>query len=832
MIQNKTLDQEILVPILKKFLLDPIHIKLDNFIAKHKKRSEEIKEIKSLRDNLQDFKASNDQVKVIYFGINPETNRFHFLPLNDNFKCTDYKIKGKRPAVKSLGKEDILSEVLSSIPAVYDPYMLAEFQREPREVKKGRKNIECGLVMIADKNRAPQFSPFAILDIRSYEAGKFDCKLGCETAFYLPIIRKTPGKRSKQVLGVLLVCYPCNRTAYPDFPVVVELDEKGNVPISSQKKYEAYIADNSEKVTRFLSDFWRTFVNELEEGINILEVLFYNHLLIYKNYVTAFDNFVVRENHKAIVGRSQYLGKELKLAENEDSDLNKLLLLKSTPLHYLENFFQRNGTGGATFPTVNYVERLKELEPLLQSMGKKDHYVHMFKTFLLGNMLIQTCLPATNKREYYFKLWSDIAFSHDIGYPVEMIEKEVESFFEKYFHRKKIPDMLISRELLWSYGNFLHYRDLLKKSIALLFNSKRTHAEVTIFFDMMDYAFCKSKDHAILSALFTMKCIDENWDNVFCKQYKKVMGGGLKKEDILTSVGVPILLHNFYQWKYFYVIELKELLHQIDKSEKVGKSLLSTCNNLFAHLWDRKQFALKSTNKDELLKELSLYLKGVEKLKVPRINLNPSRNMGESLRFLSFILALSDFLQETGRDSNLIPKGQYVTDFPDKRISDKQITLRTPLVKIIEPIGEDDFTKTVTSVLSEGNIYTDDRNYIVWKDGSELVGPFFFIDDDKEMEEKGKLEKNSQSNFKEKYEERLSKSELAWNKEKDWNEYISPLQYSTAYKVFEFHHKFRDIYSTNEKVVIKWENLFEKTLNKKNGNPVYRQVEINLFKKK
>ncbi len=812
MTNSNIFSEDLLMHIAVEFLIKPLGsiIQLKN--------TDKNDWIKNLSNKLIKFKYKKAETRAIYFGFNDKTRNLHWLLMNKKYLQTGHQVYDNKSSSyvteedrKNISKDRIISDIFEKIPEVYDPYNFAEISSWPQKTLNSER---AGLAMLAFRDKKPYCSSFAILDPRSYEAGKFDCKIGCETAFYLPIFkdRLDLTDPNKLPLGVLLVFFESEKRG--DYISSIKIKDDKILEVKNE------IATESAALGIALQEMWpRIFTERVKTGINILDTLFHTHLRAYMDYVTSFDNYVVKKSIK-VINESKYLNEVLKLNSNKQG-LQDLCNLKITAKDFLENFFENQNAD--KFPTTGYLETLKELEPLLQSMGKKDHYIHMFKTFLLGNLLLAEWITEKKRRDLYFKCWSLIAFSHDIGYPVEMMEEEIEEFFERYFHKKKIPKVLISRDLLWSYGNFAKYRLLIQEGVEDLFRNsiiadiksreKQAKYDAQLFMDIMEYNFRNKNDHAVISALFTMKCIDVHWENKLnlSKQYSDVVSklyrstnNNSRKDDFLKFISVPILLHNFYQWKYFYVEELGNIQLKECFKGKEDTKLKDSCTELFAHIWDRRHYEIMSEK--QINDDFDDYKDTVTGLKIPSINLQPLTR-SENIRFLSFLLSITDFLQETGREQPSkisIPKGVYVTE-----IDGKGIKLRTPYVRTANSEGETDkmpYTKEV------------DGYFLKWYKSSDRSKPHFVFDEGIKGQEKYKEQKRQYEKAAQDALEEMNKSTEETNLQDSFKEL---LQYETAYKAFECHFKFKNaVYDTEQKFEIQWENLFEKK--KDNANSVIK----------
>ena len=293
-------------------------------------------------------------------------------------------------------------------------------------------------------------------------------------------------------------------------------------------------------------------------------------------------------------------------------------------------------------PTLKYIKSLHRIEPLLQNIGKKEHCIHMFNVLLLGRILLRRLFKTDCLDD---RKWQEIALSHDITYPIEAIEEEIEDFFEIYFHNRKTPRLLISSELFYSYGSFGRYLQKLvwKAAEELGFQG----SQKGIFEDLVLFNLHNRRDHAVLSALFTvMAYVNEG-----------------REEEQAYSIAIPILLHNLYQWKFYAHQELANFIYKMKKakekkSKKPFQAVASPTGDI-VYKFDDSCFVsfiferslgdhLRSAKEPEakvecLLDCLEKYREGLSDIQI-----EVARDSSEMTRYI-FTLALADFWQEWGR---------------------------------------------------------------------------------------------------------------------------------------------------------------------------------------
>ena len=824
-----TLSEEMLKPIVWEYVLNPIGEELHK---KNKKNKNLV--INKFSELLKSAKKKNNykNVSAIFLGWNKQTTFLHLLLLNDNYRSVPHLNQGELVVPKTIDKEQIISNVLNSISETYNPYNPLEapsrlmgkcIDNKPNlgeNAYAGDDFNDDGLSMLAFNLKRPVYSPCAFADKRSWNPGLFDLQLGLQEALYLPIFDD-----SNNPFGILFISIDIELSQIEKHPPEINAD--GLIPSDKRSDSFKNLCCKSyaeiEKIELELKDIWEKVTQVVQERFQLLNFLFRSHLEMYMNYVSYFDNFIVDENIKENIKYSDFLNRNLKLGTK--LDLEKLKNFNITAGDFLAEFFEKENKD--RFPTINYLTTLKELEPLLLSMGKKEHYVHMFKVFLLGNRLIDLWITDTHKKEVFYEIWSLIAFSHDIGYPIEMVEKEITEFFEKYFHRRKVPQILITKDLLSNYGKFQYYRYLLMDGAADKLFDEKEYAG--IFFDMTDYYFKKLNDHAVISALFTMMCIDVRWENGYNlkDKYKNILDylgnlinnennitvdEGNLKEAFLQLIGLPILVHNLHQWKYYYYNELKE----IDPGDNRGKNFQkqfddnqdqiipsSDCTDIFSFLWDRN-FAQK--NKEEIKRYLQHdYIDKCHELSISDISRDPSTHK-DVLKFFCFLLSLSDFIQEVGRDKLddelIVPRGLYIT-----KLEDEVIHLRTPFIYTFK-LGE---LSTIEAENFSTNIYRDkdDFNYSNWKMNPDYSIEFKRDSNNNETpEKKYKTEqKKNEKDAKNNYRDLIESGKGIGN---DPHPYVKVLQVDAAFKAFEIDNKYSKLYYVKDELKITFENIIDK----------------------
>ncbi len=624
------------------------------------------------------FDKTKSSPRAYFLGKNPITTSLHWMFINDYYKISAFdklpedirnQLKGKVNGKYEIKRDDaieLLREKSKDV-IVVDPTSFLESPSEPQgypideetetsilqgasinagirklmpqiyteesqpamdikdQIKDYHKKKRLGLSMNAFHHDKVYFSPYAILDPRSCEPGYWDVLLGIETTIYLPV-----GLPGKSPFGVLSISQDIGtakfkkikKWGHKDLTNIhdkIDIDEDSLKIISQYKYLTEKLAEPHKEV---LQKEWDRIKKKpkIIYGIELLHFLFQTSVKYYNEYTFNLDDNIVRRN----------------LETTRNGPLNKTLeRLKSheqSPVDIITEYIDSR-----KLPTLEYLKNLSRIEPFLQKIGKREHYIHMFNVFLLGRIfwkhLFGKC-PST-----FYKRWQAIALSHDITYPIEAIEAEIEEFFEIYFHNKKTPRFLISHELLYSYGEFGKFlQNLVEKASKCLNFTERQKA---IFEDLVLFNLHNRRDHAIVSALFTVMSF--------------IRKG--RSEDYAYKVAIPIFLHNLYQWKFYACNEINDFKineeFRVSSLSSEGFAYKFENSNLISFVFDRR-FKAPLDRKhnlkekiDEFKRLLEKYKRGVSSIKIT-VDVATSDGNHEMIKYI-FILALTDFWQEWGR---------------------------------------------------------------------------------------------------------------------------------------------------------------------------------------
>ena len=326
-------------------------------------------------------------------------------------------------------------------------------------------------------------------------------------------------------------------------------------------------------------------------------------------------------------------------------------------------------------PTLRYILNLQRIEPLLQTVGKREHFIHMFNVYLLGEILWKNLFSVP----IIESLWKEIAFSHDLAYPIEAIQDEIEEFFRVYFHRGKTPKFLVPKTLFYSYGNFTQYHPkLIDKASKYIKTSEELEnfSSREILEDLVLYNLYANSDHAVISALFTLHANEE------------------KDEEYKYNRAIPILLHNIYWWKYSQLKELNQVLSDNKKEALTIHHTFIGEKREYEYEIDKKypflnfiferrfQDKLKKASKKEDENTINAeFLKLVSNYqdKLLHFHISISKSSDEIIKYI-FMLSLADFLQEWGRFT-FIEKGLASIGLRLNKIEKNKITITVPFLE-------------------------------------------------------------------------------------------------------------------------------------------------------
>jgi len=163
-----------------------------------------------------------------------------------------------------------------------------------------------------------------------------------------------------------------------------------------------------------------------------------------------------------------------------------------------------------------YIEEYKKREGALQSIsGYREHFVHPFLVFVLGFILLARlreedapfpALVGKKGGKEELKAWFATAMYHDIGYPVEKVERLIADFLDTSFNHD-IPCQFDSNALLLAGENIWHIDALSalfgKKASPGNVASEKRHAS-RLFERWFHEKLLKDHDHGVLGALILL----------------------------------------------------------------------------------------------------------------------------------------------------------------------------------------------------------------------------------------------------------------------------------------------------------------------------------------
>ncbi len=559
-----------------------------------------------------------------------------------------------------------------------------------------------GLTMIAFDEDEAKYSPFSILDPKSLESGFWDVILGIEETIYLPIKGILIGE-NKEDIGVLCIswdspnlndgrvkknfCYEkiqnllntndnkiekvltkTNKNSLKDLIEFKDEPDEPDKPDKFQvKTYNNFDFFSVDKIEGKINNNWKKLLKDksFHEGLKLLDILTQNTIKRYKQNLIYFDDMII----------DLTINPDIKQLDNELWELARSIhSFNCDPIDKIREYIHNNRDDIAT---VKYYEKLQNVEPLLQSIGTKDHYIHGFNVFLLGNILYKYLFndKPNDNSQYNMKIWREIALSHDLAYPIETIKDELKSFFEVYFYKGKTPDIHISKSLYFCYNNFTkELPNIIEKASELLSTNdgQNKYQTYSILEDLVIYSLYERSDHAVLSSLFTIHSIKSEND-----KYQKA---------------VPILLHNLYQWKYYILEELGEIEtiknnNNIVFEHKNGeiKPIINEKFRFTNFIYEKRiEKDIESLNakketeeriKDEFYKLIKDYANALK-----NIHIIIDSNEDNQIKKYTFLLALSDFIQEWGRFTDH-KKGLIALGLRIGKIEKNVISLSCPYIR-------------------------------------------------------------------------------------------------------------------------------------------------------
>ena len=317
--------------------------------------------------SLKEFDIGNkDAPRICFLGINETTGRLHWIFLSDfyhigNFSRLTGKLRTKiqkmlrkwqlrNPENKNIvnPEEPIVIPIECALEAIkhimrvkliLNPSLFLESPLKPQEytedsylpniyyykdgkfITRDKKKPDnaykaaLGISMIALDENTPDFSPYAIIDPRSYEPGIWDVLLGIEQTIYLPI-NDFDSEKAKIKKGILLISFDegkkwaINSVFGKSIAKLWDsmIEEKKAKSISNLKDlikfrqykvenlYENFTKDKIEDIKNKIESKWTEKFqqqSDIKNGIKILLALFETTLRFYHKYICYFDDYVV-----------------------------------------------------------------------------------------------------------------------------------------------------------------------------------------------------------------------------------------------------------------------------------------------------------------------------------------------------------------------------------------------------------------------------------------------------------------------------------------------------------------------------------------------------------
>lgn len=189
----------------------------------------------------------------------------------------------------------------------------------------------------------------------------------------------------------------------------------------------------------------------------------------------------------------------------------------------LGNFEDRQGTSVNTAivelweeaaKNADFLEDIREFEPLLKELGLRDHFVHAFKVFLLGYYIINKFKvdsrsilgqrPLLQNQHKTNLIWMLTATFHDAAYAVEKTDDWLNSFFRRFLGVNPHISLPISEVLSPVHSDIM-------RMLSQYHRSRRINSPEDPFifhFNLMDWYYYNklseefyNKNHGVLSAL-------------------------------------------------------------------------------------------------------------------------------------------------------------------------------------------------------------------------------------------------------------------------------------------------------------------------------------------
>jgi len=396
-------------------------------------------------------------------------------------------------------------------------------------------------------------------------------------------------------------------------------------------------------------------------------------------------------------------------------DLARLQRLETQPRFAIEGFYTQLGKAGI-LPTARLVEKLRNMEPLLASLEKKDHYTHMFSCLLLGDAIIDKLY--VGRRDVSCQvykalklLWLNIAASHDIAYPIEEAETEISEFFEAYFGKRIATCYPVDKTTYFTFGQFPNYKSRILRLLAgRVVKTSEGATSVKRQLDGLTLHYLATRgDHAILSALLLMMAIedsalsasggrltdgtrqqiDKDLASVLTDHQKEsrfravsqalyevlpCRGAVERFQDVAGSV---VYLHNLHKWRSYMAKELAAFSAEADVAAKNADKTSGSPTKKLADVSRKHPYAdfvlaahARNGNDDTgsvLTEAAGLARTEIDKLKSLSIPdcappMEPLKKGSETdyVRFLGLLLAVVDTVQEWGRDRDQAARSRLI----------------------------------------------------------------------------------------------------------------------------------------------------------------------------
>lgn len=378
------------------------------------------------------------------------------------------------------------------------------------------------------------------------------------------------------------------------------------------KKIGKYGFEDSEPrgLAKKLADkkkFLNTISNETKTALSdwkvLLSLLSYHHKSVsanrdfFKKYFS--DNFLFQiEGLKETPDKCPMF---LSLCNELSKVIGDMRLGIIHPYDAVKKFLKDNN------PIWEDVLKLAEFEPVLaQAPDYREHFIHMFKVFLLGycildggykeyvekslvdelnDLLTAKFSSSYDAKNFFHKdivhaLWLLLATSHDVGYPIEAVDEWLKGFFHKFAEEADIAPFVEVSHLLLN-KDFAKDLDRIAKIIAsrILGRDENSFFETNqnkrfINRSVLFYLF-KYKDHAVISSLFMYDSLKKLFGSANTQPnnimkaivYNRWSGTNpnvreAAREYFALNAAVPILLHNIVNW---FEVELDPNGDEIDK---------------------------------------------------------------------------------------------------------------------------------------------------------------------------------------------------------------------------------------------------------------------------